>query len=154
MMSYGLCLLAMLLCSCVYSPKLSPKTTIRVVDDENRPIPQIHVDRSWEHYGMELRGEDDGISDKNGLVVFPRRGGIIQNPLVLIVQALAPISVHASTGKTTIVNIYCPDGWEVNFSNSEYTLIRSSDTWTDYESRTGQRITVDHRRSLQMSDLA
>src|SRR5690349_15188063 len=89
-----------------FPSEVTPKSTIRVVDETSKPVSNVVVYRSWEHFGLSQHSSKNQQTDQNGQAMFSSEvawGGLLHRALM---PALSIISPHASTGARTRFEIY------------------------------------------------
>ncbi len=79
-----------------------PAWTVSVVDREGRPVPDIAVNYSWQHYSLERESHNERTrTDGAGKVSFPERR-IRANMLMRVVGPMlnvVSLGVHLALGR-------------------------------------------------------
>ena len=81
--------------------------TVRVIDEDSRPVGNVRVSESWKHYSLDQHGGGDLYTDDSGRAVFPPKE--MKAPLAY--WFLRPVvtrieyGVHASSGTFGTVHV-------------------------------------------------
>lgn len=90
-----------------------PEWRVRVVDERGAPVKGIVVRQSWQHYSLEMDGnEEDLVTGGDGYVTFPRReikSGLFSRAFVVASNALM-FREHASFGPSASVTVWGAGG--------------------------------------------
>jgi len=110
----------------------SPRWTVWVVDDADRPVPGIFVRLTYQNYSAENRGHElTTVTDGTGHVVFPpeyRRASVLQKAFHTLLSATA--GAHASSGRHAYVfafgegqeGVASSDGYVADWQGSPDTM--------------------------------
>jgi hypothetical protein len=102
---------------------IAPEWKLTLTDEAGRPLPQIAVAETWQHYSLEDQGHDEArTTDETGTVLFP--GRVIYSPLIWrfmgCIRQLRRYFAHASCGPYAWLSVRYPKGYGQN-DLSEYT---------------------------------
>jgi hypothetical protein len=116
----------------------SPKSTIKIVDESDRPIPGMRIVRSWKT-SEHQEGRNGADTDGDGTVNFPeeafpmsRLTCVTKSLLTFIPANCSPFSeVYAESD----YRVYCPVGYSLRLDSTNWT--QAHELWT---SRDGTNI--------------
>lgn len=90
-----------------------PEWPVRVVDKNNLPFPGVRVRQHWHHYSFDgsgtssdYGGEEDLISNQDGMIVFPKRSFNVSLVGIAVANIGTPlrwINPHSSSGPSSFL---------------------------------------------------
>ncbi len=83
--------------------------TLRVVDENSSPLPNVKVENNWTNYDHPFSGGLEARrSDEDGYITFPARyvWGNLSSRIVFSLLASLSTLAHGSTGHSIYVRIY------------------------------------------------
>lgn len=96
---------------------VAPEWKLILKDELGRPMAQIKVQETWQHYSLEDREQDETrMTDGNGSVVFPARA-VHSNAIrrfVGCIRQFGRFGVHASCGPYAWLVVFYPSGYGQN----------------------------------------
>ncbi len=96
----------------LFPTELIPEWKMQIVDQQDKPLPNIQTEQSWKNYTFfSTGGFDEKCTNSDGIVIYPKRflwAGTfsrIASPILAEVMTLA----HGSTGTSASVRVFDRD---------------------------------------------
>ena len=119
---------------------VSPEWTARVIDENEKPIPQVHVRNFWQEYSLEQdEHEEDALTGSDGITHFPAHTirSSFASRVVGCYRNFQKLGVHASCGAfANLVAYKCGYGYQWSDAGRPTAASWSWLSWSDHKNVT------------------